>query len=205
MKFSNIIIKNKGYVHCKSAFYSCRDVLSSTEYTFTNGINMLNGDIDSGVWAISYLLSMYKHNSQEFILFDEATLTVDGKDMQLDDFLSFSCYMDFLYPLFDTDSSIRTIISDGLEKTQCFATPDDLKELFQLDSERFDRPIKKAGNEYFKAMAAIGCAYNKQVFCFPWLSETRFNYYKRISDLLNTLESLNKVVIFPVGKVNFND
>lgn len=205
MKILNITIKNEGYVHCKSAFYSCKDILSPTKYTFTNGINMLNGDIDSGIWAISYLLSMYKCNSQEFILFDETTLTINSENMQLDNFLLFSCYMDSLYPLFASDASIRTIVSDGLKKTQSFSNPDDLKELFQLDCERFNRPIRKVGNECFKAMAAIGCAHNKQVFCFPWMSETRFNYYKNISDLLNTLEFLNKVVIFPIGKVNFND
>ncbi len=67
MKILNITIKNEGYIHCKSAFYSSEDILSLTEYIFTKGINMLNGDIDSGVWAISYLLSMmYKYTPQDY-------------------------------------------------------------------------------------------------------------------------------------------
>ena len=34
--------------------------------TFTSGENMLRGEIDSGVWAVSYLLSMYTYRAKRF-------------------------------------------------------------------------------------------------------------------------------------------
>lgn len=50
-------------------------------------------------------------------------------------------------------------------------------------------------------MAAVGYVYGKEIFCFPWLSQNRFDYYHgNITDLLNILEGLKKVVILPVGK-----
>ena len=55
----SLIVTNDGYVHCKSRFYTSRDLLSERRtYNFHIGENMLRGEIDSGVWAVSYLLSM---------------------------------------------------------------------------------------------------------------------------------------------------
>jgi len=50
-------------------------------------------------------------------------------------------------------------------------------------------------------MAAIGFCHKKQVFCFPWLSKKRFDYYRgNITDVLNVLESLGKIIILPIGE-----
>ena len=55
------VIKNSGYITCHSVFYSVEDVLDEqTVYEFHRGINEMIGDIDSGIFGISYLLSMYE-------------------------------------------------------------------------------------------------------------------------------------------------
>jgi hypothetical protein len=72
--------------------------------------------------------------------------------------------------------------------------------LFCIDNERFERPLKGVGNEIFKAMAAIGFSYKKEIFCFPWLSNRRFeSYHKNLTALLQILENLGKTVIIPIG------
>ena len=55
----NLKIKNNGYVYCHSSFFDAEDVLEEKEFEFSSGINKLVGDIDSGNFAISYLISMY--------------------------------------------------------------------------------------------------------------------------------------------------
>ena len=71
-----------------------------------------------------------------------------------------------------------------------------------MDSERFERPLAGAGNEIFKAMAAIGYANDKKVFCFPWLSKKRFeSYHENLTDLLRTLDDLGQISIVPVGMI----
>ena len=86
MKINNIIIQNNGYVYCKSCFYTCDDILPTDKaYTFGSGTNKLVGEIDSGNWAVSYLLSMYKHRPQDFVLFGEPTLTINGKMISLNE------------------------------------------------------------------------------------------------------------------------
>ena len=80
-------------------------------------------------------------------------------------------------------------------------SPDEVRDLFQIDYERFERSITGVGNEKFKVMAAIAYSNNKQIYCFPWLSKIRFEYYhKNLTDLLEILEDLGCFAIVPIGK-----
>lgn len=201
MKISNISIKNEGYVYCKSAFYSAQDGLSNCScYYFSPGINKLIGEIDSGNWAISYLLSMYKYRPEDFVLFEQHKVTVNSQEISLNEFSKFSCYMDKLDPLFSSNRSVKKLIMQGLDHSKLNCSYNDIKNLFYIDSERFERPLNGVGNEIFKAMAAIGFSYKKEIFCFPWLSNRRFeSYHENLTSLLQLLEKLEKTVIIPVG------
>ena len=201
MIISNINVQNEGYVYCKSRFYSVQDSLSNnSRYMFSQGINKLVGDIDSGNWAISYLLSMYKNRPKDFILFEQPKVTVNNKLISLNELSEFSCYMDKLDPLFSANYSVKKLIIKGLERSKLNCSYDDLKNLFQIDGERFEKPLNGVGNEIFKAMAAIGFSYGKQVFCFPWLSNKRFEgFHENLTILLHILGDLKKIVIIPVG------
>ena len=200
MEISNISIKNDGYVYCKSSFYSAQDSLSNHScYSFSRGINKLIGEIDSGNWAVSYLLSMYKHRPEDFVLFEQPIVAVNNKWISLNELSEFSCYMDKIDPLFSANNSVKEHIKQGLDYSKLNCSYDDIKNLFYIDSERFDRPLKGVGNEIFKAMAAIGFYYKKEVFCFPWLSNSRFeSYHENLTGLLQILENLEKTVIIPV-------
>lgn len=201
MKIGNMSIKNEGYVYCKSSFYSAQDILSNDScYTFSIGINKLIGEIDSGNWAISYLLSMYKHRPDDFVLFEQPQIVVNNKWISLNELSEFSCYMDKLDPLFSDTNSVKEHIIQGLGHSNLNYSYDDIKNLFYMDNERFGRPLKGVGNEVFKAMAAIGFSYKKEIFCFPWLSNRRFeSYHENLTTVLQILEKLEKTVIIPVG------
>ena len=205
MKISNINVQNNGYVHCKSNFYSAHDTLSiNSQYTFSVGVNRLIGEIDSGNWAISYLLSMYEHRSDDFILFAPPEVYINNQLVSLKELSKYSCYMDRLHPLFSENDSVRKTVMKGLKYSKLNCSCDDVKALFYLDEERFERPISGVGNEIFRAMAAIGFSYGKEVFCFPWLSRKRFEgYHRNLTTLLEILEDLKKVVIVPVSAESY--
>lgn len=203
MEIKNIDVHNDGYVFCKSCFYSVQDILEcDVRYTFSTGINKMIGEIDSGIWAISYLLSMYKYRPKDFVIFDQPIAVVNGKTITLNDLSELSCYMDKSFPLFAKKVPVKKLVAQGLKKRKLSSEylPDDIRELFRMDSKRFERPISGVGNERFKAMAAIGFCYGKEIFCFPWLSSMRFDYYhQNMTGLLDILNELKKVVIVPVG------
>lgn len=202
MIIRSIKVHNEGYVYCKSNFYCAQDILSNDlKYTFSTGVNELVGEIDSGNWAISYLLSMYKYSSDDFVLFEQPKLILNDEVVSLSDFSTLSCYMDKLYPLFSNNDSVRNLVSKGLEYSKLNNCSDDIKKMFCIDDERFERPLTGVGNEIFRAMAAIGYSYKKEIYCFPWLSNYRFESYREnLGDLLEMLKNLGKIVILPVGK-----
>ncbi len=203
MKIESLSFRARGYVDCKSGFYTAQDNLSSdVEYTFKTGINKLIGEIDSNVWAASYYLSMYKYRKKDFIIFENNGVFVNDSQLSLDELSEYTCYLnDKFYPLFSTGKSVRKLIMQGIKKNKLDCTPDDIKALFELDDQRFERPVKCVGNERFRAMAAIGYAYGKQVYCFPWLSKKRFDYYHgNMTWLLDILEKLEMIAIVPVGE-----
>lgn len=203
MKIESLNFRAEGYVDCKSGFYTAQDNLSfDVEYTFKTGINKLIGEIDSNVWATSYYLSMYKFRKKDFIIFENDGIIVNDSKLSLDELSEYTCYMDEgFYPLFSTGKSVRKLIMHGIKKNKLDCAPDDIKSIFELDDQRFERPVKCVGNERFRAMAAIGYAHGKQVYCFPWLSKKRFDYYHgNITYLLDMLEELGMIAIVPIGE-----
>ena len=214
MNIERINFKADGYVSCESCFYTSGDRLSErVNYSFKKGINKLTGDIDEGVWAVSYYLSMFRYRPKDFTIWNKssealtlknAEITVNDTVMSLKDFSEYSCYMDQkLYPLFSTKKTIRQLVTKGIKKNKLDCSADEIKEMFCLDEQRFERPVFCVGNERFRSMAAIGYAFGKQVYCFPWHSKFRTDYYQgHLKFLLPKLEELGMTVIFPTGRLD---
>ncbi len=202
MSIRTIIISGEGYVDCKSNFYSAKDVLNAPSGIILNsGTNILTGDIDSGIWAISYLLSMYSSSSKEFVFSEKLRISINDTDCPLEKTVSQACYLDTIHPLFSGNATVEKMIKLGLTKTKSSYLYEDVVKEFCLDKERITRPLSGIGNERFRAMAAIGFSWGKEIFCFPWLSRARFKYYQGHLDFLaDLLEKHDKLAILPIGK-----
>ena len=201
MAINSITIRNDGYINCKSVFYTAKDGLNkNTEYVFSTGINKLEGDIDSGIWAVSYLLSMYKPNNYDFVLFDKAEAQIDTKTVSLKELKKYACYLDETNPFYSKYKTVKQMVENGIKKSKLNITPDEIRDMFMISPDRFERKLSCVGNEVFKAMSAIGYSYGKQVFCFPWISKMRFdNFNRNITDLLEVLQNLKTIIVLPVG------
>ena len=197
--FEGIIINADGYVLCESDFYKCLDIISpQNSFELTRGVNYLEGEIDSGVWAVSYLLSMYTHKSKNFTLYN---CSVNKGDISLKELIDISCYMDKSFPLFNSHKTVYEMVCKGLKDGGMHIEAEQIRMMFGIDEERFNRPFSGTGNEIFKAMAAVGYCYNKKLFCFPWLSRKRFeSYHKHLTYLLEVLEKLGMIVVVPIGR-----
>ena len=208
-----LIITNNGYVHCKSRFYTSRDLLSERRtYNFHIGENMLRGEIDSGVWAVSYLLSMYTYKPKDFTIFQPAAAMLDGISVSLSELSKKTCYMDYsYYPLFRSRATVRQLIKRGLDQSHMSIsgtplTVDDVCEMFKLDDDRTNRRIMWCGNESMRSMAAVGYAHGREIFCYPWHNAERFNYFRfHLYYTFELLERLGLMAIVPVGLGEIDD
>ena len=192
--YKTIQIFNSGILYCKCRCYNCAQSIKSCEkYVFKTGTNHLIGDIDSGVWGISYFMSMFKYDVNKKAFEHPLVAIVDGQKMSMDAFSETCCYLDErYYPLFKSKFlSVEKLIKRGLEKNDVKKTYTEIRDLFELDKYRLTKPVYCVGNERFRAMAAIGYAHGKKVFCFPWMSDTMVDYYK--NNLLITLKGLKEL------------
>ena len=107
--------------------------------------------------------------------------------------------MDETNCLFPRTRTVRYLIYKGLKSSKLQLTIEQIAEKFKL-TDRIDKPLKANGNEKYRAMAAIAFAYGKQIFCFPWFSKKRFEYYETtIKFLLDIFIQEKKTVVFPVS------
>ena len=196
MKIDNVSIELDGYVKCISCFYTVEDVIGTRKvFYFQKGENKLLGSIDSGIFAISYLIGTAKTKKS---VLDNPVVKINNEVTTFAELYKYSCYIDTSYPLFASNKSVKSLIIEGLKKSNIKKQYEEIKNLFSLDDERINRPLKACGNEKIRAMAAIGYAFGKQIFCFPWLSKIRYSYfYNHIKYVVDTLTTLGATVIVP--------
>ncbi len=200
----NIKIKAHGYVFCKSTLYSVQDVIQGNYFTFEFkvGRNDLVGEIDSGIFGISYLIPMYKRLSKR----EKSRITIDGviidgEATTLDTLTSRSCYIERGVRLFKNNRSVIEQVRRGLGKSGMNYTAEELLLLFGVEEHYHGRKLLEVGNAEFQARSAIAFAYGIEIFSFPWFSEKRYQYFKhRLDYLLKVLGELNKIAIFPHAK-----
>lgn len=191
---------------CKSERYTSSNYLqASKKLEFTRGTNILKCDIDSGEWGASYLFSMYNNKFAKNKNYYDHPLTamVNGVETPLEELTRCCCYLDVKeYPLFNSKKkTVRKLINAGLKNGIVNKSFNEICDIFELSQDRLDRAICFVGNERFRSMSAIGYAFGKQVFCFPWLSDMMYNYYaNNIMSISNALECLGLMSIIPHGR-----
>lgn len=199
---STILIENfSGYFTCKSTYFSSHCTIDNYFITLKNGINYFHGDIDSQGFCLSYVLSMYKkEKGRSIILCDGLNVSVDNVKVDIQDVSGQAFYMDKLNALVKKTISVKRLVKKGLKKSGMNLTYEQVRDLFGITKERFNRPIRQVGIELYRCLAAIGFAYGKEVFCFPWLSSKMYNYYKcSLMHISKVLESYDKVIIMPTN------
>lgn len=185
---------NSSYCCLKSALkYGVR-------YEFKRGINQIVEEIDDGAWAIGCYMAL-NDCKKSFTVFEAPVFTSDGMLLTPRYLSQISCYMDLSYPLFSSRRTVEEIVSQKIRKNHLNTSKEEVRTLFRMSKSRFDRRIEATGHELFKAMASIAYCDNKEIYCFPWMSDYYFDSFKyHLKDLLDILNDLKKFVILPVSK-----
>ncbi|MBP3495351.1 MAG: hypothetical protein J6K52_04010 [Clostridia bacterium] len=201
MKINSIEIITSGFVECKSCFYSVHDTITiPTQFKFNTGAHLLTGEIDSGIFAISYLISMKSQVKKYAIILDPVEVKINGKESTLEELEKYACYIDKSNKNFSKKKTIREQIEENIKERNLNMTAEQIRDMFFITDFRFENPITAVGNERLQAMAAIGFSQGKQIFCFPWLSHSRFEGYAiRMEKLFEIFKKIGAIAIVPKG------
>ena len=196
---NKITICAEGWLACKSTFYSTLDIIKDSQIELHIGANELRGEIDSGVFGISYLISMYNTLSKrETEAIAVKKLLVDESAALISELSDRAAYIDKVNPRFNTRKSVLKQVESALRSSKMDCNAIDVLKDFGVEEPWFDRPVSQTGNLAYQAIAAIAFATGADVFCLPWFSAARYDYFKeRIARIAKTLTERNKILIIP--------
>lgn len=190
-----------GYFYCRSAMCSTHCTCDNTSVSLSVGINRLKGEIDSFGYAISYALSMANCDREGVILGKKPFIKWGEDLLDLSEVCERACYIDVLYPSFDEGQTALSLLETAQKKNKTNYNTKQIIERFCLSQDRLERPLFQCGNEAIRCMVAIGLLEGKDLFCFPWYSKTKFDFYKTTLDfVLKELEKDQKIVLVPMSE-----
>jgi hypothetical protein len=162
-------------------------------YEFLGGnIYGLCSDYGCGSWGVSDCIG---GRCSEY----EGSIQLNGKNVGCSELLAISCFVSeysFLDEYPDKKIlSARDAISNALASSNAPYTVDEIKRIFALSEERFDRDIWYVSGEIWRISIAVGFASAKDVFCFPWVNEREIDQV--YLSALSILKKHSKLILIP--------
>lgn len=221
-------IKNLNYNATPSIFhrFSMIDRIRDFNLTIESGkIYGLVGSLGSGGWLLSYLLTGRDTSFSENLRLANSQITIDGLLANNELLRSISCYIgegvpEFPYRKYKSYPSkltwkirkIKTVADQIIEGITRSGNPLSLQEianLFELtginESGRIYRPLEFNSGEGWRASLAIGFAFQKKLFCAPWLEPHGIEYIlsEYSSKYLKILQEAGAAIILPVSNEKY--
>lgn len=186
-----------GGFDCVLMNYGCmRDTIGHFNYEFKSGIYLLEGECATGGWALTTVITgKYKE--------PEGRIWINDKKIDWKQIAQYSCYVGEeagLRKNFGLKSmSVQEQIEYGINQGFSFNSDiNEIKKLFGLSEERFNRTMKCVSGERWRISMAIGYAMGKTVYCFPWLNN---KYLQKLEECLRlcfaSLLDIGAIIIIP--------
>ena len=169
----------------------------SFNYRFISGVYILSGNIDDGGFALSYLLGG-TYTKKQLVVYDEGNILVDNYPVSISEFKNIGCYLgdhqNKKYKYF----SVKKLIEFALKKSKLPYNTDDIRKLFHIDKDRFERTLNKVGITIWQCIAAIGFAEGKKLYTFPWFSPEKQTFFgEMFKIIIPVLKENNCIVMIP--------
>lgn len=186
---------------CESRSNSSVNVTAFDCVNLHRGVNVMLGELDCAPWSISYLVGMYAYQKKKrLFLYQTPSVLWQGEPISPEALSQKACYLDSCHPLFRSKKTVKRLIEIGLKKTHQPLSVEQVRLMFAIDSNRFVRPLACVGNSRFRCMTAIGYAWRKEIYCFPWFSQRMGKYYDpHITELCGRLERYGLTALLPTS------
>lgn len=188
-----------GGANCQSALYSSKEGFLPISYTFSSGnIYGVVSDFGLGSWALASCVGGRGDCLEGEIFLNRQKINPEALQ-------KYSCFIGekIFDPINTKDHllSAKECIEKALFISKIPYTVQEIKDLFELSDERFERDLNNVSGEIYRISAAIGFAMNKEIFCYPWFNTRDIAVHISIN-IIKKLKTLNKIILFPTCRAS---
>lgn len=149
-------------------------------------------------WGVSYLLSGRAAIDQEKIF-------INGKEYNKGEIIKEGWYVGeginkkFFCPL---NNTLKKQILFALKQSKINQNLNDVIDKFELSRDKIDCKFFKLGWESWRASVAIGYAYGKKIYCYPWMDTAYLKeliYNSGFIFYSNILKNAGNITILPAS------
>lgn len=172
-----------------------RDSIGWFNYVFYPGIYVLKGEFGTGGWALTEIVCGREKGFSGKIL-------LNGRSIDWLELQEISCYVGDKTKIkgqcFGEKQTIHKQIDYAVSKGLAYGkSVEEIREMFKLSEGRFERPIQKCSGERWRISMAVGYAFEKQIYCFPWVNRTFLQSLTCFRICLQHLMDVNAIVLIP--------
>lgn len=178
---------------CKSILFTSKEAFARITRKFTcgNAYGFVS-DFGCGSWGLVTCLGGRCEDPEGEILLNQKTINCN-------ELINYSCFIsEKIFKGINTEDdllSAKECIEKALQISKLPYSVQEIKAMFGLSDERFERNLNYVGVEIWIISMAIGFAYGKYIFCFPWLNER--DVHMLYKPHINILKRNGKIVLIP--------
>lgn len=179
---------------CFSQIYSSKESFSPITYQFfSSHIYGLISDFGRGSWALATCLG----GRGEAV---NGNIYLNNEKINCSELQRYSCFVG--ENIFDGVNSKDNLLSakicieKALNISKLPYSVQEIKNLFRLSDERFERDLHYVSGEIWRISIAVGFALNREIFCYPWLNTHDVAAYLDFEDI-EMLKKHNKIILIP--------
>ena len=195
------LINYRNSAQCETIGMSCLDSFPPTTFTFHGGkVYRLTSDFGCGSWGMVTCIGG-RGNTESFGKIMLNDVEVDNRILENHSgFIAESIFSDINTA--DDLCTAHECIRRSLNASGLDYSVNEIKSIFHLTDNRFDRPLNQTSGEIWLISTAILFSLNKDIFCFPWLNMRNFFRFETMNDfgIIDFLKKRKKLVLIPTSR-----
>lgn len=191
-------IEFQDLVECNSFTFQSRESFLPITYEFKpKNVYGLISDIGCGSWGMTSCVG--GRSSKQY----SGKIFLNEAEIAADELKKYACFIsENIYSDLGLNSELSTpreCIERALSISLLPYSVDQIKSMFCLSDERFERPLEYVSGEIWFISIAINFALGKQIFCYPWLNArdiVRFEIAYR-HGIIKLIKDAGKIILVP--------
>ena len=184
-------------VSCVSSLFQSKEGFLKLNYSFLSGnVYGIVSDFGCGSWG---LVTCLGGRVSEYYI---GQMLINGTAAPPGDLLLYAAFIgENVYEGINSKRDIlspRKCIERALSISGQNYTVDEIKRMFLLSDERFERDLNYVSGEIDRISIAVNFALGKDIYCFPWLNEHDICNVSK--EILRILKEHEKIVLIPTSQ-----